>query len=176
MKVTSTGFRKNLFRILDRVLQGEFVEVAHKGRLIRLVPGDRPNKMSRLVQRDTILGTPEDIERGQQELDAEMLSSWEDKWASKQRSRTSIRTSLYFFTQEMEYPGRGCQERRAQARASEAPTSNGDEVGRPGRKITAYSYQIAFGYRSLMRRSDVTQPKAAPRQSVRESEESPDRA
>ena len=40
MKVTSTEFRKNLFQIVERALQGEFVEVAHKGRLVRLVPGD----------------------------------------------------------------------------------------------------------------------------------------
>jgi prevent-host-death family protein len=38
MKVTSTEFRKNLFQIVERALRGEFVEVAHKGRVIRLVP------------------------------------------------------------------------------------------------------------------------------------------
>src|ERR1019366_8416044 len=66
MKVTSTEFRKNLFQIVERVLQGELVEVAHKGRLIRLVPENKPLKISRLVQRDTINGTPEDLERAQQ--------------------------------------------------------------------------------------------------------------
>lgn len=84
MKVTSTEFRKNLFQIVDRVLQGEFVEVAHKGRLIRLVPGDRPSKMSRLVQRNTIQGTYEDLERAQQELDREMRTSWDNKGVLKQ--------------------------------------------------------------------------------------------
>ncbi len=81
--ITSTEFRKNLFRIVERVLHGEFVEVAHKGRLIRLVPEDKANKMSRLVHRDTIHGTPEDLDRGQQELDSEMRGSWEEKWAPK---------------------------------------------------------------------------------------------
>jgi antitoxin (DNA-binding transcriptional repressor) of toxin-antitoxin stability system len=83
VKVTSTEFRKNLFRIVERALQGEFVEVAHKGRLVRLVPGDKPSKMSRLIQRDTIHGTPEDLDRGQRDLDAEMRTSWEGKWAPK---------------------------------------------------------------------------------------------
>lgn len=83
MKCSTTEFRKNLFQIVDRVLQGELVEVAHKGRLIRLVPEDKPGKMSRLVQRDTINGTPEDFERGQQELDDELRKSWENKWANK---------------------------------------------------------------------------------------------
>ena len=81
MKVTSTEFRKNLFRIVERAAQGEFVEVAHKGRVVRLVPGDKPTKMSRLVQRDTICGTPEDLELAQSQLDTEMRTAWEEKWA-----------------------------------------------------------------------------------------------
>ena len=83
VKVTSTEFRKNLFQLVERALQGEFVEVAHKGRVVRLVPGDKPNKMSRLIQRDTIHGTPEDLDQGQRQLDAEMRTSWEEKWAPK---------------------------------------------------------------------------------------------
>jgi antitoxin (DNA-binding transcriptional repressor) of toxin-antitoxin stability system len=83
MKCSTTEFRKNLFQIVDRVLQGELVEVAHKGRLIRLVPEDQPSKMSRLVLRDTISGTPEDFERAQQQLDDEVRNSWEAKWADK---------------------------------------------------------------------------------------------
>ena len=83
VKVTSTEFRKNLFQIVERALQGEFVEVTHKGRLVRLVPGDKPSKMSRLIQRDTIHGTPEDLDQGQRQLDIEMRTSWEEKWAPK---------------------------------------------------------------------------------------------
>ena len=83
MKVTSTEFRKNLFQIIERALQGEFAEVAHKGRLVRLVPGDKPGKMSRLVQRDTIHGTPEDLDRGQMELDTGMRTLGGEKWALK---------------------------------------------------------------------------------------------
>jgi prevent-host-death family protein len=75
VKVTSTEFRKNLFQIVERALQGEFVEVAHKGRLVRLVPGDKPSKMSRLIQRDTIRGTLKDLDRGQRQLDAE-IRTW----------------------------------------------------------------------------------------------------
>lgn len=82
VKVTSTEFRKNLFQIVERALRGEFVEVSHKGHSIRLVAGEKPDKLSRLVPRDTIVGTPEDLERGQSELDAEMRGLWEKKWAS----------------------------------------------------------------------------------------------
>jgi len=83
VKVTSTEFRKNLFQIVERALQGEFVEVAHKGRLVRLVPADKPSKMSRLIQRDTVPGTFEDLDRGQEQLDAEMRTAWEEKWSPK---------------------------------------------------------------------------------------------
>jgi len=83
VKVTSTEFRKNLFQIVERALQGEFIEVAHKGRIVRLVPGDKPSKMSRLIQRDTIQGSPEDLDHGQRQLDAEMRTSWEEKWDPK---------------------------------------------------------------------------------------------
>ena len=83
MKVTSTEFRKNLFQIVKRALQGEFIEVAHKGRLVRLVPGDKPGKMGRLILRDTISGTLAVLDQAQNELDSQMRNAWERKWAPK---------------------------------------------------------------------------------------------
>jgi prevent-host-death family protein len=83
MKVTSTEFRKNLFQIVERALQGEFIEVSHKGRLVRIVPGEKPAKMSRLIRRETINGTLEDLDRSQQQLDTEMRAAWDDKWAHR---------------------------------------------------------------------------------------------
>lgn len=83
MKITSTEFRKNLFQIVERALHGEFVEVIHKGRFVRLVPGEKPGKMSRLVQRDTIRGTAGDLDRSQEQLDVEMRTLSEAKWDRK---------------------------------------------------------------------------------------------
>ena len=83
MKVTSTEFRKNPFQIFERAIPGEFVEVLHKGRVVRLVPGDKPSKMSRLIRRDTINETPEDLDQGQKQLHTEMRTSWDEKWAPK---------------------------------------------------------------------------------------------
>ncbi len=83
MKVTTTEFRKNLFQLVEKALRGELVEITHKGQLIRLVPANKPSKMSRLVQRNTIVGTPEDLERAQQELDEEMRTMWDRKWIDK---------------------------------------------------------------------------------------------
>lgn len=72
MKVSSSEFRKNLFQLVERVIQGELVEILHKGRIIRLVPDEKASKLSRLIAHDTINGSLEDLERGQQELDNEM--------------------------------------------------------------------------------------------------------
>jgi hypothetical protein len=51
--------------------------------LVRLKPGKRPSKLSRLVVRDTIIGTLDDLDRGQRELDEEMRASWENKCAGE---------------------------------------------------------------------------------------------
>lgn len=75
MKVTSTEFRKNLFQIVERAIRGEFIEVLPKGRVVRLVPVDKTSEISRLVLRDAINGTPEDLHRGQEQLDSEMRTS-----------------------------------------------------------------------------------------------------
>jgi antitoxin (DNA-binding transcriptional repressor) of toxin-antitoxin stability system len=83
MKVTSTEFRKNLFQLFERALHGEFVEVAHKGRLVRLVPEVKPSKIARLIPRDTIRGTLANLEKAQRDLDAEMRKAWAQKWALK---------------------------------------------------------------------------------------------
>jgi prevent-host-death family protein len=80
MRVSSTEFRKNLFQIVERVLQGELVEVAHKGRLIRLVPQNKPTKLSRLTQRETISGTFEELELAQRQLEEEIRASLESNW------------------------------------------------------------------------------------------------
>jgi hypothetical protein len=64
-------------------LQGEFVEIVHKGHRVCLVPRDKPSKMSRLIPRATVHGTPRDLERGQKQLATEMLTLWEAKWDPK---------------------------------------------------------------------------------------------
>jgi prevent-host-death family protein len=72
MQVTITEFRKNLFQIMERALNGEFVEINHKGQRVRLVPQASMSKLDRLVAHDSINGTYEDLEAAQQELSAEM--------------------------------------------------------------------------------------------------------
>ncbi|MGD0618501.1 MAG: hypothetical protein ABSB67_12645 [Bryobacteraceae bacterium] len=62
--------RTTLIQLVERVL-------------VRLQPEKKPSKLSRLVPRDTIIGTLGDLERGQKELDDEMRTASENKWAGK---------------------------------------------------------------------------------------------
>jgi antitoxin (DNA-binding transcriptional repressor) of toxin-antitoxin stability system len=82
MKVTITHFRKNLFQIMDRVTKGELVEVLHKGNTIRLtLPTPPRSKMSRIVKRDTLLVSPDELETARRELQDEMRVEMERDWS-----------------------------------------------------------------------------------------------
>jgi hypothetical protein len=83
VRITGTKLRKDLFQIVERALQGELVEVVHKRGKVRLGLAEKPSKISRLIQRDAIHGTLDDLERAQTELDSEMRSLWEEKWVPK---------------------------------------------------------------------------------------------
>ena len=50
MTTTATSLRKDLFRILDSVAQGQEVEVVHKGSTLRIAAVHRQSRLSRLVQ------------------------------------------------------------------------------------------------------------------------------
>jgi antitoxin (DNA-binding transcriptional repressor) of toxin-antitoxin stability system len=83
MRVNTTQFRKQLFQIVERALQGEHIEMGHKGRVLRLVPEDKPSKLARLIPRDTICGSLSDLDQAQLDLDNELRNAWEAKWTPK---------------------------------------------------------------------------------------------
>jgi hypothetical protein len=78
--MTVTEFRKNLFRIMDRVVNGELVEVLHKGNTIRLAPPTATTKMSRLIQRDTLICNPDELDEARRGLQKEMRAEIERDW------------------------------------------------------------------------------------------------
>ncbi|MBY0504383.1 MAG: type II toxin-antitoxin system Phd/YefM family antitoxin [Bryobacteraceae bacterium] len=62
MSVTATQLREDIYQILDRVLEnGQPVEILRNGQLLRIVAVNPPSKFSRLVQRDCIVGNPDDL-------------------------------------------------------------------------------------------------------------------
>ncbi len=69
-KLTPTQLRKELYRVLDEILEsGEGVEVERAGGKVLLVP-QFENKLDRLKKRDTIVGDPSTIDQ----------VSWEHAW------------------------------------------------------------------------------------------------
>jgi antitoxin (DNA-binding transcriptional repressor) of toxin-antitoxin stability system len=83
MTITATDFRKNLFQLVERALNGELIEIVHKNRTIRLAPTEAKSKMSRLVRRETLSCAPEEFDRATRVQDDEMRREWEQKWQSR---------------------------------------------------------------------------------------------
>ncbi|HPI15712.1 MAG TPA: type II toxin-antitoxin system Phd/YefM family antitoxin [Spirochaetota bacterium] len=62
MKITATSFRKNLYALLDRVIEtGNPIDIERKGKIIRILAIEPKSKLSNLKKRDVINGNPEDI-------------------------------------------------------------------------------------------------------------------
>jgi hypothetical protein len=62
MRVTASKFWENLYGILDRVLEtGIPVEVIRNGKILRIIPEVKSDKLSRLKKRKCIVGDPESI-------------------------------------------------------------------------------------------------------------------
>jgi hypothetical protein len=62
MRVTASKLRSDIYNILDETLKtGVPVEVMRKGRILKIVPDSKPDKLSRLKKRDYIVGDSDDI-------------------------------------------------------------------------------------------------------------------
>ena len=71
MAITASSLRGNIYRLLDQVLEtGQPLEIERKGRLLKIIPEERPSKMSRLVKHPCIKGDPESI----------VHMDWSDEW------------------------------------------------------------------------------------------------
>jgi prevent-host-death family protein len=81
--VTATDFRKNLFDLVERALNGELIEIVHKNRMIRLTPTEPVSKVSRLVRRDTLNCTPEEFDQLLRAQDDETRQQWEQQRQSR---------------------------------------------------------------------------------------------
>ena len=62
MRVTASKLRENIYGILDQALEtGVPVEVIRKGKILKIVPEVKRDKLSRLKKRKYLVGDPEDI-------------------------------------------------------------------------------------------------------------------
>jgi hypothetical protein len=62
-KLTASGLRMNVYKILDRVLEtGVPAEVERRGKLLRIVPAETVGRLDRLSPRPNFIkGSPEDL-------------------------------------------------------------------------------------------------------------------
>ena len=72
VKLTATELRANLYRILDLVAEkSEIVEIARRGKILKIVLASPPDKTRRLVSRENYLkGNPDEI----------VHMDWSDQW------------------------------------------------------------------------------------------------
>ncbi len=81
MAATATALRKDLFKILDSVVQGEPALITYKGAEVRLESTSKTSKLARAVRRDTLLADPDSIIAPDPDLARELDTEWaeEDK-------------------------------------------------------------------------------------------------
>ena len=62
MSLSASKLRQDIYNLLDEVLRtGRPLEITRKGRRLRIVPADGPNKLENLSPHDCLNGDPEDI-------------------------------------------------------------------------------------------------------------------
>jgi prevent-host-death family protein len=77
MEVTITQFRKQLFTLVERAMQGTEVWVTHKGRRFKLTPDEQQpvSKLDRLTPMKII-----NVDVPESRLWEEMSKAWEKDW------------------------------------------------------------------------------------------------
>ncbi len=80
MQVSITRFRRDLFRLADKAIEGERIEFVHRGVVFQVTPENvGKTKLDRLVGQPTIAGN-EDSAQASKELLAEMEAAWRKDW------------------------------------------------------------------------------------------------
>lgn len=80
MRVTITKLRQDIFRLVEKAMQGEALEFTHKGVVFQVVPESRPSKLEGLVGL-TVVAPQADIGQAKRDLFDEMQAEWEQDWA-----------------------------------------------------------------------------------------------
>ncbi len=62
VRLTASRLRETIYRILDRILEtGRPVEIERRGRVLKIVAEEPPDRLARLRPRDYLRGDPEEI-------------------------------------------------------------------------------------------------------------------
>ena len=82
VKLTITEFRKNLFKLVERVMAGETVEFVHQGTTVRLVvpEGGAVSRLDRLTARQ--ITNPHTTDKAEKKMQREMWAEIEKDWTA----------------------------------------------------------------------------------------------
>jgi antitoxin (DNA-binding transcriptional repressor) of toxin-antitoxin stability system len=80
MTVNATELRKDLFRILERVIGGETVEVVYRNSSVRLSPSSSGSKLSRAKRQKVLLCDPDSIVQTDPGVQAAIESELRKDW------------------------------------------------------------------------------------------------
>ncbi|MBI1789429.1 MAG: hypothetical protein HYR60_17985 [Acidobacteria bacterium] len=80
MRVTIAKFRQDLFKLVERALDGEPVEFAYRGVLFKVEPKTKPSRLAKLTAQ-ALLAPNADLNRARRDLIPEMQSEWEKDWS-----------------------------------------------------------------------------------------------
>ena len=81
MRVTATEFRRDLFKLLERVLQGEAVEVVYKGCAVNVAAHSGHAKLARAKRQHALIGDPDAIVHTDKKLMTHIESEWRKEWS-----------------------------------------------------------------------------------------------
>jgi len=71
MVVTPSKLRENLYNLLDSVIEkGELLEISRKGKILRIVPEQRPSRLDKIVAKKITTASDDEL----------INTSWEDEW------------------------------------------------------------------------------------------------
>jgi len=80
MRLTATELRKNLFTVLERVVEGETVEIGYKGSSVRITSSSSGSKLARAKRRRALRCDPDSIVNSDKKLLAGMEAEWRKDW------------------------------------------------------------------------------------------------
>lgn len=71
MALSASKLRQDIYNLIDQVIRtGKPLEISRKGRRVRIVPADPPDKLDALTPHDCLRGEAEDI----------VHMDWSDQW------------------------------------------------------------------------------------------------
>ena len=80
MRVTITKFRQDLFRLVDRAMQGQPLQFTHKGVVFTVSAETKSSRLARLTGQ-TVVAPGADLGQARRRLLEEMESEWERDWS-----------------------------------------------------------------------------------------------